>query len=153
MNTSAPEPNSPQPDNPNPAPVHPPVPLETRNPKSRLACHPRPNFPVPSGSRMLCLAATTLLCWPGALGVAAAQTSNGNGDSDRSNPCQVEPGNQNEGTERNNEGEARPRPSLEDCNGVLTLPRTGDPEIEERPSDTGTTPVIPPGAVPGQPPD
>ena len=45
------------------------------------------------------------------------------------------------------------RPSLENCNGVLTPPRTGDEEIEEPAPNTGTTPVIPPGAVPEQPPE
>ena len=45
------------------------------------------------------------------------------------------------------------RLSLQDCNGVLKPPPTGDREIEETPPDIGTTPVIPPGAVPQQPPN
>lgn len=188
MNPFAPDPNNPRPtpDNPNPAPVHPPAPPETPQPdeppgvpspspdpipspdQEPIQIPPEtppeiipsePGFPAPSASRALVFAAATLLCWTGALGFAAAQTSDENGDTGRSDPCQVEPGNQNESTERsgaeggNDEAEDRPRPSLEECNGVLTPPKTGDQEIEERPPDTGTTPVIPPGAVPEQSPD
>ena len=78
--------------------------------------------------------------------------------SSLTNPCQVEPEDRSDGTERNgaegrnDEAENGSRPSLEDCNGVLIPPRTGDEEIEEPALNTGTTPVIPPGAVPEQPP-
>lgn len=40
---------------------------------------------------------------------------------------------------------------LKRCKGVLTPPAAGDPAIEVAPPDTGTTPVVPPGAVPQQP--
>ena len=107
---------------------------------------------------MLALAAATLLCWTGATGSAAGQTSDGKDGVELTNPCRVEPADRNEGTGRNGEEGGNDevdngsRPSLEDCNGVLTPPRTGDEEIEKRAPDTGTTPVIPPGTVPEQPP-
>ena len=41
---------------------------------------------------------------------------------------------------------------LAPCDGVLQPPPTGDAEIAEPPPDTGETPVIPPGALPEQPP-
>lgn len=41
---------------------------------------------------------------------------------------------------------------LDRCNGVLQPPPTGDAEIREPAPDGGKTPVIPPGALPQQPP-
>lgn len=41
---------------------------------------------------------------------------------------------------------------LDKCNGVLQPPQTGDAEIREPAPNTGETPVIPPGALPEQPP-
>lgn len=41
---------------------------------------------------------------------------------------------------------------LDACNGVLQPPPTGDSEIREPAPKGGETPVIPPGALPEQPP-
>lgn len=41
---------------------------------------------------------------------------------------------------------------LDKCNGVLQPPPTGDAEIGEPAPGGGETPVIPPGALPEQPP-
>lgn len=41
---------------------------------------------------------------------------------------------------------------LQRCNGVLKPPPTGDSEMVEPAPHVGTTPVIPPEAVPDQPP-
>ncbi|RCS25114.1 hypothetical protein DUT91_06720 [Phyllobacterium salinisoli] len=40
---------------------------------------------------------------------------------------------------------------LERCKGVLKPPPTGDSQTDLPPPDTGKTPIIPPGAIPGQP--
>ena len=165
MNSPGPDPNNPHPtpDNPNPEPVRPPIPPETPSPKEPPGVPPpspdpipapdeepvqippgsppevpsEPSFPAPTASRMLALAAATLLCWTGATGSAAGQTSDGNDGVELTNPCRVEPEDRNEGTERNgeeggnDEADNGSRPSLEDCNGVLIPPRTGDEEIEK----------------------
>ena len=41
-----------------------------------------------------------LLCWTGALGSAAGQTSTDNNNAEPTNPCQVQPEDRNQGTER-----------------------------------------------------
>jgi hypothetical protein len=108
---------------------------------------------------MLVVAAATLLGWMGAIGLAAGQTPDDNHHAAPTDPCQVEPEDRSEGTGRNGAGARQDeagdghRPSLENCDGVLTPPPTSDREIEQPPPDTGTTPVIPPGTVPEQPPD
>lgn len=107
------------------------------------------------GRRLGRLALAAILCLPGA---AIAQTA-GTGDAGETetNPCQVEPQDGDTAEDRTTqdrtaEDRTDDGPSLSDCNGVLTPPPTGDPEIREPAPDTGTTPVIPPGAVPQQPP-
>lgn len=111
---------------------------------------------------MVALAAAGLMVCSGVTNIAMAQTPDGNSRlGSPGNPCQVEPedganegerdGGSGNGTADQNNGASRPW--LEDCNGVLVPPATGDQEIVEPPPDTGTTPVIPPGAVPGQPDD
>lgn len=104
-----------------------------------------PRFPVPLTSRLGALAAVILLFSPA--GAAMAQSPEGTGNAtSESNPCRVDP----DGEQPSPNG-TDARPSLEECNGVLVPPVVGDQEIVETPPDTGTTPVIPPGALPEQP--
>lgn len=42
--------------------------------------------------------------------------------------------------------------TLDDCNGVLKPPATGDQDMTAPAPDEGSTPVIKPGQVPAQPP-
>ena len=41
--------------------------------------------------------------------------------------------------------------TLNNCNGVLQPPPTGDPAMTQPAPDTGETPVVPPSDVPAQP--
>lgn len=87
---------------------------------------------------------------------AIAQTS-GDGPSPAAKPCQAVPNDPAEGKKTNEDDAGRSaenntaRPKLENCDGVLLPPTTGDKEIEEPAPDTGTTPVIPPATIPQQP--
>jgi hypothetical protein len=68
--------------------------------------------------------------------------------------CRAEPEDKAEEKKKaQSEDNQRSAEMLERCEGVLSPPPTGDSEIEEPPADTGTTPVIPPGTVPEQPPE
>lgn len=104
--------------------------------------------------RMQAFAAAALLCWAGTLGPAVAQASDGNSDTQPAGPCVAQPTDQAKGNDAaggNDTAENRPRPSLGECGGVLAPPKTGDQEMRMEPPDNGTTPVIPPGALPPQP--
>ena len=101
---------------------------------------------------MQALAAAALLCWAGALGPAAAQTTNSGGAPQPVHPCVAKPDDQAKGTDSNGTAENRPQASLDECNGVLAPPKTGDQEMRMEPPDKGTTPVIPPGSLPPQQP-
>ena len=82
-------------------------------------------------------------------------------------PCRAQPdpgdntGNADEqaaqDTGKENADVAAADPSLSEkldrCNGVLSPPPAGDPELVEPAPNEGKTPVIPPGAVPEQQPD
>lgn len=135
-------PAEPPPDLPGPGPdeTPPPAPPETEP----------PSIPeeVPRGgsalSRAFLLCAALLLGGGVTAAVADMEVSPEAPETrDRDDPCRVAPTPPGGG----GNGE-RARPALEDCNGVLAPPRTGDEEIEEPPPDTGTTPVIPPETLP-----
>lgn len=159
MSPETPEPDEP-PGVPPPSPDSVPSPGEEPiqiPPETPSEVPPQPGFPAPTAIRASFLAAV-LLSWIVAVSPTAAQTSDDGPDvTAPTDPCRAQPDDQAEA----DEGEAKnqddrtgndPRPALEDCNGVLTPPRTGDQEIEGPPPDTGTTPVIPPETVPEQPP-
>lgn len=138
-----PPPGEPPPDLPGPGPdeTPPPAPPETEPPSIPEEV-PRG---LRRGGRALLLGVALLL--DGGMAALADEevppaTPETTEDGD---PCRVEPALP--GDEESREGE-RARPALEECNGVLVPPRTGDEEIEEPPPDTGTTPVIPPGTLP-----
>ncbi|HWK66575.1 MAG TPA: hypothetical protein VNS34_16730 [Rhizobiaceae bacterium] len=85
----------------------------------------------------------------------AAQTPDNGGQPNAVERCRAEPdGKAEEKKEKEGEpsNDQRSAEKLERCDGVLTPPPTGDRDIEEPPDDTGTTPIIPPEAVPQQPP-
>ncbi len=71
-----------------------------------------------------------------------------NGDRPGPEKCQVDPEGQRGIDQSQVEGEAG---IVERCKGVLIPPPTGDTEIIEPAPEVGTTPVIPPDAVPDQP--
>lgn len=110
-----------------------------------------------SARRISVFAAAALLCWTGTLGAAVAQASDGSGDTQRVQPCVAKPEDQAKGNDGNDalggndKAENRPQPSPGECGGVLVPPKTGDQEMRIEPPDKGTTPVIPPGAIPEQP--
>jgi hypothetical protein len=72
-----------------------------------------------------------------------AQSENGQKPS-QADPCQAGP----EG--RRSEGNAGLSEKLDRCGGVLKPPSSADHEIEKRPPETGSTPVIPPGQLPNR---
>ncbi len=146
---------APTPD-PIPSPVEEPVQIPPGSPQEVPT---EPGFPAPTAALMVAVAAAALLCWPGAASLALAQTAGGDGaPAAQDSPCRVDPGSAGDDAQRGSSGsgeaggsDAAARPSLEDCNGVLVPPKIGDGDIVEPAPDTGTTPVIPPGAVPTQP--
>lgn len=169
MTSPIPDPDPRPPDNPVPGdPVPPPAPPEIPPPgepppdlppgpgpdETPTPAPPEtepPSIPeeVPRGggslSRALVLGAALLL-GGGTPALADEQVpSEVPETSDGDDPCRAEPAQP--GDEESREGD-RAGPALEDCNGVLAPPTTGDEEIEEPPPDTGTTPVIPPGTLP-----
>lgn len=104
-----------------------------------------------SACRTLFLAGACLAAWhlPVLAQTTAPQAEPGVSVED----CQVEP------VPGTGDGQAEaPAPGgdltakLDKCNGVLQPPPTGDAEIREPAPDTGETPVIPPSALPEQPP-
>ncbi|MCM5555373.1 hypothetical protein [Pleomorphomonas sp. NRK KF1] len=129
---------------------------------SRLTGQPLglPGVPSPSGEsaawpsarRVTVVAAAALLGWAATLGAAPAQESDGSGDIQPARPCVARPDDQAKGGEGTN-AETRPQASLDECNGVLVPPKVGDQEMPMDPPDKGKTPVIPPGAIPAQPPE
>lgn len=174
-------PNTPRPtpDNPNPEPRHPPTPPETPNPNETPAVPPPapdtvplpgqepvqippdtpPEVPPPSGFPARAAFLAAVLGCIAVAGPTVAQTSEGDRNATKpAGPCQAQPENPAEPEGDDTRGQEHQaghgqRPGLEDCDGVLVPPKTGDREIEEPPPDTGTTPVIPPETVPEQPPD
>jgi hypothetical protein len=84
---------------------------------------------------------------------AAAQPSD-DGNGQLVDPCQARP---QEDQERQLKAAGQLpddvlSESFERCHGVLKPPPTGDGEIVEPAPDAGTTPIIPPGSLPEQPP-
>lgn len=106
----------------------------------------------PSARWVSVFAAAALLGWTATLGTALAQTSDEGSDIQPARPCVARPDDQAKGSD-GNDAENRPQASLDECNGVLVPPKTGDREMRMEPPDKGTTPVIPPGALPAQPPE
>ena len=113
------------------------------------------SFLRPVGAAIMLAGALSL---PGVVDPAKAQSDDAGAAADTLDPCQVEPGDD---TGETTEGRLETRAEkdhrstaelLERCAGVLSPPPTGDPGIEMPPPDTGSTPVIPPGSVPAQPP-
>lgn len=176
-----PDPNDPQPtpDDPGPEPARPPTPPEVPQTDEPPGIPPSSPDPVPSpgeepiqippdipaevpsppdspapGAVRPSFLAMALACCVAASGPTAAQGPENDSDmTGPANPCQAPPDAQ-AGSDDETDGRAGDAaPELEECDGVLTPPRTGDQEIEEPPPDTGTTPVIPPENVPEQPPD
>ncbi|WP_454852587.1 hypothetical protein [Rhizobium binxianense] len=75
-----------------------------------------------------------------------AQTEDGHQPS-QADPCQAGP----EGRQANgSNGNAGLSEKLDRCGGVLKPPSGADQEIEKRPPETGSTPVIPPGQLPNR---
>jgi len=165
-------PNGPEPAQPPgpseiPPPGRPPPAPSPDPPPGEVPVHTPPETPpppvpdeVPPGShrrggalsRTLFLGA--VLLWAGMIAAPAAEQVPGDDPAaDSDDPCRVEPAEPGEDGTAGSGEDARSRPALEDCNGVLVPPPTGDEEIEEPPPETGTTPVIPPGRVPETPPD
>jgi hypothetical protein len=90
------------------------------------------------------------------VGLAGPASANSQEDSasqpEAADPCQIKPQQDGEDQTESEPREDQPlSEALDRCNGVLVPPQTGDREIEEPPPDTGTTPVIPPESLPGQP--
>ena len=63
--------------------------------------------------------------------------------------CQAQPQDQEEGATATIRSLTE---TLDDCNGVLIPPPTGDTELTEPAPNVGETPVIRPGEIPQQPP-
>ena len=77
---------------------------------------------------------------------ALAQTTDeAEGHSEK---CQAQPQDQEEGATATNRSLTE---TLDDCNGVLIPPPTGDEELTEPAPNVGETPVIRPGEIPEQP--
>ena len=126
---------------------------------------PQPRFPSPTarmrvGSAGACALVVAVAVSLLALsGPAAAQASD-EGSARQADPCQAEPQVDQQGQAAANEqretagavDDDELSEMLERCRGVLKPPPTGDKEIAEPPPDTGTTPIIPPGSLPEQPP-
>lgn len=132
-----------------PSPDKEPVPIPPRN---RAVTTARPDIMRSATSRGSVMTAALLLHMLAPV-PAMAQTPERNPNSSSSAPCQIRPddqagSNDTRGIDRRAQGSKAPQPQLERCNGVLTPPKSGDEEIEKLAPDTGTTPVLPPGAVP-----
>lgn len=161
-------PETPRPDVPPgvPPPSPDPVPLPGEEPVQIPPGTPpeipsQPGFPAPTatasarlfhpaGTKMLLVAFLSLA---GLSCPVAAQSPENREEPRTADPCRAEPGDQ---AQKEKEGQSndsqRTAEKLERCEGVLSPPPIGDREIVEPPADTGTTPVIPPGTVPEQPP-
>lgn len=115
-------------------------------------------LPSSSARRVSVFVAAALLCWAGTPDSSVAQATDGSGDIQSAQPCVAKPEDQTKGGDGSNAtggtdaAEARPQSSLQECGGVLAPPKTGDQEMRIQPPDKGTTPVIPPGAIPEQSP-
>ncbi|MET3791266.1 hypothetical protein [Aquamicrobium terrae] len=161
-------PETPQPDQPPSVPPPSPDPIPSPNdepvqipPDTPSEVPPQPEFPGPTAMRAWGLVVVLLGC-VAAISPTAAQISDNEPEASDKEPevtepmdrCQAQPDGEKQADAERDDQHANnaPRPELDDCNGVLTPPKTGDGEMEEQPPDTGTTPVIPPEAVPGQPP-
>ena len=77
---------------------------------------------------------------------ALAQTTEGT--EENSEKCQAQPQDQEEGATATTRSLTE---TLDDCNGVLIPPPTGDEELTEPAPNEGETPVIRPGEIPEQP--
>lgn len=160
---------TPQPDEPPgvPPPTPDPIPSPGEEPIQIPPGSPpevpsEPGFPAPTATRMAAFVAAGLLLWSGSAGIGMAQTPDGTSEletpgdrcrvelDDRGNNAGLDRGAGSEGADQRH---GATQLSLEDCSGVLVPPKIGDQEIVEPPPNTGTTPVIPPGAVPEQPAD
>lgn len=168
----APDPNNPQPKpgNPNPEPARPPFPSEappaeppgipppTPDPVPDPGQAPvelppatpdevpqQPDFPAPTA---VLLSAAIMI---GLLDVHPSRAQQPQSPPPASEACRAAPQDNGRDGDAAAAGQS-PQVMLEDCDGVLKPPRTGAPQIEETPPDIGTTPVIPPGQIPAQPP-
>lgn len=162
-----PPPETPPPDTPPgvPPPTPDPIPAPEEEPVQIPPGTPpeipsQPGFPAPTASvrpfRQIGtgILAVALLSLVGSPYPVAAQTPENDDEPKALERCRAEPEEQAEEKEEEQSNEdQRTSEILERCNGVLLPPPTGDREIEEPPADSGTTPVIPPGAVPQQPPE
>ena len=120
---------------------------------------PQPGFPAPTARAEIGLAGraggfavAVLISLLTLSGPAAAQPSD-EGDGRQADPCQAAPQEEEQQQQAGQLPDDALSEKLERCRGVLKPPPTGDKEIAEPPPDTGTTPVIPPGSIPEQPPD
>ena len=148
---------SPSPD-PVPAPEEEPIQIPPGTPPEVPS---EPSFPGPRAKRLIFLPATAvrtmlLAVALSLVGLAGPASANSQEDSasqpEAADPCQIKPQQDGEDQTESEPREDQPlSEALDRCNGVLVPPQTGDREIEEPPPDTGTTPVIPPESLPGQP--
>lgn len=164
-------PETPRPDTPPgvPPPTPDPVPAPEEEPVQIPPGTPpeipsQPGFPAPTAMRANPLVSKTARKWLSAAFVAfvgfsspvAAQSPETHDQPQTIDPCQAEPEDKEDEAGKNEKDQSPDSQlsaeMLDRCNGVLSPPPTGDREIEEPPADTGTTPVIPPGTVPQQPP-
>lgn len=148
---------SPSPD-PVPSPEKEPVQIPPGTPPEIPS---QPGFPAPTASASVksCHTTTTMMLLVGLLSLGGlsspvfAQSPENDGESKALERCRADPEDKaEEKKEGQSNDDQRSAALLERCEGVLLPPPTGDREIEEPPADTGTTPVIPPGRVPEQPP-
>lgn len=173
-----PDPPRPAPEIPDPEPTQPPVPPDLPQPAEPPGVPPPAPDPVPGPQpgevppqvppelpavdrfsrpgvpRLSFVVALVVACIAGSAS-AIAQATDKTPDQSPASPCQAQPNEQtgkdkDKAADRENGENKTLSGKLDRCNGVLVPPKTGDKQIEEPAPDVGTTPVIPPEAVPKQ---